>query len=152
MWVLELIPNVFPLLMVMCLTQIERKFPGEGSAIHSVSAMPLDPVTALSLASNVIQFVDFGSKLLSKTRELHKSTTGALSEDIELEIITDDLKVLSSQLQFPQSSQVYGHDLDESENSLVALSVKCTAISEELLGALNQLKVGDGLNNRWRSF
>ncbi|KAH8790555.1 hypothetical protein F5882DRAFT_353638 [Hyaloscypha sp. PMI_1271] len=114
--------------------------------------MPLDPITALSLASNVIQFVDFGSKLLSKTRELHKSTTGALSENIELETITSDLKVLNSRLQLPQLSQVSGNGLDESEKALVALSVKCTEIADELLGALDQLKAGDDLNKKWGSF
>jgi hypothetical protein len=41
----------------------------------------MDPLTALSVAACVVQFVDYGTKLLSKGRELYKSADGALWEN-----------------------------------------------------------------------
>ncbi|KAJ5547388.1 hypothetical protein N7494_004973 [Penicillium frequentans] len=45
--------------------------------------MVLDPLAALSIATSVIQFVDFGAKLLSKSREIYKSADGVLADHAE---------------------------------------------------------------------
>jgi hypothetical protein len=54
----------------------------------------MDPLSALSLAGTVIQFVDFGSKLISQGYELYKSTKEdvQLAVDEELELVTSDLR------------------------------------------------------------
>jgi hypothetical protein len=57
-------------------------------------------LAALSLAGNVIQFVDFGCKLLSQGHELYKSTGGKLEVDEEREVITSDLSALINKIQF----------------------------------------------------
>ncbi len=49
----------------------------------------LDPFTALSLASSVIQFVDFGVKLLNESAELYHP--GSLLKHEDFETITNDL-------------------------------------------------------------
>lgn len=51
----------------------------------------MDPFSAFSLASSVIQFVDFGIKLFSKGRELYKSGSGALFINEEFGNVTTDL-------------------------------------------------------------
>lgn len=48
----------------------------------------MDPVSALSIAAVVVQFVDFGAKTLSKSHELYRSSRGALNENIETEAAT----------------------------------------------------------------
>jgi hypothetical protein len=54
----------------------------------------MDPITALSIAGNVVQFISFGSDLFSKGREIYKSTTGTLSTYEQLELLTTDLRSL----------------------------------------------------------
>lgn len=47
----------------------------------------LDPLTALSLTGNLIQFIDFSNKLVSKSREIYRAADGTLSENLETEIV-----------------------------------------------------------------
>ena len=46
----------------------------------------MDPITALGIAGNVVQFIDFGLKAVSKAREIHSSSTGALRVNVDLEV------------------------------------------------------------------
>jgi hypothetical protein len=55
----------------------------------------LDPLTALSLASSVIQFVDFGIKLFRSGRELYGSSNGSSVGNQDLDTIAKDLKGLN---------------------------------------------------------
>jgi hypothetical protein len=41
--------------------------------------MVLDPVSALGIAGNILQFINFASKVLSKGTQYYKSTDGALT-------------------------------------------------------------------------
>jgi len=52
----------------------------------------MDPLTAFSVAGTVIQFVDFSSKLLLGAHGLYKSTSGVLTANQELELVTNDLR------------------------------------------------------------
>jgi hypothetical protein len=63
----------------------------------------MDPLTALSLAGTVVQFVDFRSKLLLAGRELYKSTTGSLTVNDEIELVTSDLLAITQKLRPDQS-------------------------------------------------
>jgi hypothetical protein len=58
----------------------------------------MDPLSAVSIASNVIQFVDFACKLVSGSRQLHKSLDGVLSDKVIVEVLADDLESLSTNL------------------------------------------------------
>jgi hypothetical protein len=49
------------------------------------STMPLDPLSALSVAASAIQFIDFSSKIVSKGKHIYKSANGVLREDAEVE-------------------------------------------------------------------
>ncbi len=61
----------------------------------------LDPLTALSIASSIVQFVDYGSKLLSKSYELYESADGTTIGNAELEVIAKDLQDLNEWIQCP---------------------------------------------------
>jgi hypothetical protein len=54
--------------------------------------------TALSLAGNIIQFVDFGTKLFTDVGELYRSLAGSLTINDEKELVTTDLQVLIKKL------------------------------------------------------
>lgn len=58
----------------------------------------MDALTALSVASSVIAFVDFGSKILSHTEQIYKSHRGILSTVVDVETITKDIDQLTEGL------------------------------------------------------
>jgi hypothetical protein len=41
-----------------------------------VDTLDMDPLSTLSLASNIVQFVDFSCRLISETRKVYNSATG----------------------------------------------------------------------------
>ena len=102
--------------------------------------MALESLAALSLAGNIVQFVDFGCRLFSKSRELYKSSDGVLAENAELENIANSLTALSKGLRV-ESSQAERESTDYT--NLKALAKDCGNIATELLEALRELKVKD---------
>jgi hypothetical protein len=64
----------------------------------SLVSTGMDPLTALSVATSVISFVDFGSRLLSKSRKLYKSSNRVLTENVDLHIIALDIAILAQGL------------------------------------------------------
>lgn len=70
--------------------------------------MVLDPLTALGLVTSVVQFVHFGTKLISKGMEIYKSTEGVLSDHAEQAAISSRLAGLTRRLSasFKKSSIV----------------------------------------------
>lgn len=56
----------------------------------------LDPFTALSLAGNIVQFVNFGYQILNKSFVIFNSGTNEGNK--QLEVITTDLSSLSGRI------------------------------------------------------
>lgn len=111
----------------------------------------LDPLTALSLAGNIIQFVDFSTKLVVKGREQYKSADGASVGDAELEAIAKDLQGVNHRL--TSSLQIaHARTLTASDEALHKLSEQCSSVAEELIHILDKLKVHGTSNRRWKSF
>jgi hypothetical protein len=109
----------------------------------------LDPLTALSVAGTIVQFVDFSGKLLAKSREIYKSASGASIDNNQLEAIAKDLEGLNARLRKPLPSQ---QSLGESDTSLVKLGEQCAGVAAELILALEELKVRGATHLRWKSF
>ncbi|MCJ1396255.1 hypothetical protein MMC18_009144 [Xylographa bjoerkii] len=109
----------------------------------------LDPFTALSLASTVVQFVDFGSKLIKEGSELYHSAGGALSVNAELEKITLDLKEVTKKLETASPGTKSTENTKESK-ALRSLAKSCSEAADELLEVLEDLKV-KGTNRQWQS-
>lgn len=102
----------------------------------------MDPLSALSIATSVVQFVDYGTRLLSKARELHISAHGALTENIELEAASERLRTLTMPLQHVARDEALKH-----------ICTSCMAVSKELIMKLDNLKVPNGYKNKkWKSF
>lgn len=57
----------------------------------------MDPLTAFGLAANILQLVDFGSRLLSTGREI--SQTGSTLENAEIEQVVLAFQKLNEDLQ-----------------------------------------------------
>jgi hypothetical protein len=117
----------------------------------------MDPLSALSNAGNIIQFVDFGCKLVSRSRQLYKSLDGVLSDKVIVEVLAHDLKSLSTNLRnslrenqpVDLTRQVYSED----DAALDDLCRRCQGIAEKLLSRLYKLKVqGVSSYRNWESF
>ena len=88
-------------------------------------------------------------RLFSKSRKLYKSHNGVLSESAELEIIATSIKKLSEYL---IASPPPEHQLSLENNGLISLAQSCNIIAEELLSALEKLKIRGSKSRKWQSF
>lgn len=112
--------------------------------------MALDPMSALGLAASIIQFVDFGSRLLSEANEIYHSATGVTGANAELQGIAESLSSLSERLITPTSESKKPPSSPEEE--ICGIAALCKEISDELLSTINCMKVIEGPRRRWRSF
>lgn len=108
----------------------------------------LDPFTAIGLASAIVQFVDFGSRLIIKGHEIHSN--GALQENIDLKVITADLHALTDRIVLVPSHT--STKPTSEEQALQRLAMICRDISQQLLNILTSLEVQKQGNFRsWKS-
>ncbi|KAI1414722.1 hypothetical protein F5Y13DRAFT_197274 [Hypoxylon sp. FL1857] len=107
----------------------------------------MDPLSALSLAANVLQFIEFTGGLLSTSVEVYKSTTGASNASIALEEIREQLSSLSDRL-LAGTANIRS---SASELALKSIAASCSADCVRILTVLNDLKVQDGSHRAWKS-
>ncbi|KAK4697415.1 hypothetical protein P7C71_g658, partial [Lecanoromycetidae sp. Uapishka_2] len=108
----------------------------------------LDPLTALGLASSIIQVVDFGRKLVSQTQETYYTANGATKENVTVGEIAKDINVLNRSLKEKKISLEAPHADDVALEDLVTSSQK---IAEDLLGLLATLEVPKDATT-WKRF
>ena len=112
----------------------------------------MDPLSALSVAASAVQFVDFGCKLFSKSKEIYNSADGtpigqqqAGNASKRLVELTDYLK---KSLRVDQNRQSTPED-----KALDAICNGCIEISNKLLATFEKLQVQNGTKyRRWASY
>jgi hypothetical protein len=112
----------------------------------------MDPLTALSLAGTIVQFVGFGTNILKGSHQLYQSANGALPVNEELELITRDLHELTFKLGrplFPDTISPSAGQLEEYRD-LEELCSRCRTLANKLIVRLNGLKV-QGKQQAWKS-
>lgn len=109
-------------------------------------------MTALSVAGNIIQFVDFSIKLVAKSHELYKSADGATVGNAELEAKAKTLQELYGRLKSSYAEQSSTTRLTDSDVALRKLSERCSGVAEELVNTLEKVKIQGTANRRWKSF
>ena len=99
----------------------------------------LEPLTAISLAGNVVQFVQFGYNLVAKTHEIYTSRSGELKEDLETETVTT--RILQS-IEDLESSRKHAGSCSDTfiERRLVEIAEACTEIAKDILRRLERLR------------
>ena len=105
----------------------------------------MDPLSALSVAASAVQFVDFSSRLVAGSLELHNSATGQLVEHTDLEHVTKNLDKLTTDLYHSLSLD----KLTENDQRLHEVCRKCHGTAVELSKALDKLKAQRG--SKWES-
>ena len=133
--------------------------------------MALESLAALGVASNIVQFVDFGCRLFSESKELYMSSNGLASEAVELKNITRSLSRLSNDIVVGPScgNQPSSNDVDvdpdyilptEPPNAVekngddfdfLLIAKDCKKIADELFRALDQLRAKD-TDKMWQCF
>ncbi|KAH8898784.1 hypothetical protein GQ53DRAFT_877929 [Thozetella sp. PMI_491] len=103
----------------------------------------MDPITAVSLASNVVAFIDFSWSLVRGTYEVHTSKTGTTVENAHISTVVDDLREATRDLDI----KFCGSDKDE--KAIAQLSKECVVLSEDLGKILARLKAKD--DSKWAS-
>ena len=107
----------------------------------------MEPLAAIGLAGNIIQFLEFGGKLVSGAFELYND--GATSSNRILEENSTDLYHICKGLE-QRAEDFCGHSRTESEAALLPLVESCTVLGEEFNRVLEYLKV-KGRHKRWKS-
>jgi hypothetical protein len=95
----------------------------------------LDPFNALSLASAAVQFVDFGTKLVSTGHDIYKSVEGAATENLEIEAATSILQSLAARF-VPATSTPSKAGPVAGRLNQAAASVDATGIRQGLVDSL----------------
>ncbi|KAK8135720.1 hypothetical protein PG984_003660 [Apiospora sp. TS-2023a] len=101
----------------------------------------MDPLSAFSLATNILTFVEFSYKLVADARAVYKSVAGTSDNNRALETIATQITQQNSLL---VSLPTYPKDLQ-------ALCVECNNVASDLLLAIKKLR-GKGKNRGWESF
>lgn len=105
----------------------------------------MEALAALSVASSVVAFVDFGSKLLSNSRQIYKSPHGFLSPIVDIEVITRDLQNLTEGLRrkLPENRPLIWkahRESSEDDEALDRLCIRCHEMAQTLTGRIRKLQ------------
>lgn len=94
----------------------------------------LDPLTAISLASAVVQFTDFGIKVVTESLKLYRSS----KSDLEPKIAR--ISLLADKIITPLKNNNDGRKKSRFYQEIENLAETCKSITTELLSIFNGLK------------
>lgn len=109
-----------------------------------------EALAALSLASNIIQFIDFGGKVLATGYKLYKNSFGG-SDIQEIKYVTTGFQRLVEGFSNCLHEDTSAKKVSHVEADLRTLAKHCNDIAEELLAAVNKIDV-QGRLGKWKSF
>lgn len=109
----------------------------------------MDPLSALSLASAVIQIADFSTKVLSRTKEIYTSTDDTFQNAKSLEAATANISELLVELEDKTSVNHRRSGRQTADKQLVRLAHDSIDIANTLRTTLDGLrhKKDDGKRN-----
>ncbi|KUI67904.1 hypothetical protein VM1G_02745 [Cytospora mali] len=110
----------------------------------------MDPLTAVGLACNILEFVDSTKELVSSTKQFLQ--LGAREEFIELDGLTRDLQAWVIRITPPSPNP--RNIMSPEEASICFLGSRCTQVATDLLGVLDTLRVTnkDGAHHHIKCF
>lgn len=116
----------------------------------------MDPLSALSIAASVVQFVQFSSNILNSAAEIYQSPECVSRQSKHLSDIYTKLSQLGSSLQtdaFADATTSGVSGLVQScSSAIVQLGHDCRADCDRLLGIICQLQACRTNGRRWKSF
>ena len=121
----------------------------------------MEALTALGLAANIVEFIQFASDLIAKTSEVYNSASNATATTVDLEKVYGRLSTFSLNLQGADTTDVgallssqaipYRQSLEDRAHiaALADLGKECKVTCDQLLEITGDLRAKDG---RWRRF
>ena len=101
----------------------------------------MDPLSAVGLAAAVVQFTDFGARLLNDSIKIYRSADGQTSQHVQLATISQDLQELAVNIELKSKTlHQPGRPLEHTEGLLVRLCGECQEISSQLSNVLSRIK------------
>ncbi|KAH4843293.1 hypothetical protein HBI25_223290 [Parastagonospora nodorum] len=104
----------------------------------------MDPLSALSIASAVIQIVDFSSKVIARTREVYQSADGSIEEITLIEDATANLDDLMKDLMSKTEIEAFtrgAFDRKTPDQQLIQLAEDSNTLANELNQTLKACRV-----------
>ncbi|OBT57523.1 hypothetical protein VE04_02112 [Pseudogymnoascus sp. 24MN13] len=121
----------------------------------------MDPISAMGCAASVIQFVDFGRKLVSGSLEIYRSADGMSAEHVSIEDISRGLSELIIPLRARSDTRLDNvrnanknrskEKLSVAEKELNRICKDCDDVAQQLLQELDKIRL-HGRHRKWRSF
>jgi hypothetical protein len=107
-----------------------------------------EAIAAFGLASNILQVIDFGSKLVTISWRMYRSSNAALDsaqDFVDIQRITKDLQIVLPALQDPD----YHSDVAaDGQDNIAKLASDCSKVTQKLLDSLCGL-LSEGRNRKW---
>ncbi|KAF9873516.1 hypothetical protein CkaCkLH20_08975 [Colletotrichum karsti] len=102
----------------------------------------MDPVTAVAMAGNVLQFIQFVGGLLNDARKLHASATGTSGNNDHLRDICGTLMNFNTRLEKPpsESTSILVGRLSKQSEPLQECAAACKRDCSDLLAILSKLQ------------
>ncbi|EXJ68983.1 uncharacterized protein A1O5_07918 [Cladophialophora psammophila CBS 110553] len=98
----------------------------------------LDPLSAIGLASAIVQFVDFSAEIIQGAREVYGSMSGTTERNRSLELVVSEMINLTSKLSSTHYSQQ-----SEDEKALGRVANECKILADQVLDLLQKIKAKD---------
>jgi hypothetical protein len=121
----------------------------------------MDPISAMGCAASVIQFVDFGRKLVSGSLEIYRSADGMSAEHVSIGDISKGLSELIIPLRARSDTRLdhvrnanknrSKEKLSVAEKELNRICKDCDDVAQQLLQELDKIRL-HGRHRKWRSF
>lgn len=108
----------------------------------------MDPLTALSIAGVVVQFVDFSAKIISETREIYKD--GRLDVRYQTKKAVQDLSSFSTEMSTSIQSDGTGRTLTPNEVELGRLCSECSTLANTMVERLQTFEASGGFEKTER--
>lgn len=99
----------------------------------------MEPFSALAIATSVVQFVDFGSKLISRAIEIHNSPDDLPTEMVDMAKLNEKMSTITKDLGSSMQS-IPTKPLEPQEQNLLDMCQQCQVISLELGNVLKKLQ------------
>lgn len=99
----------------------------------------MDPLSVLAVSAAVVQFVDFGGRLLSNASEIYQSQWGHTKSHVEIKALSENLAQMSDDIE-KRSQKIKANELTESEEVFFSLCRECKGISSDLQACLLNLQ------------
>ena len=117
----------------------------------------MEPLSALGVAGNLIQFVQFAYNLSKGTARIYHSADGISGEASYLDKLYSKLYALSCNIEFDQKQRDSKADssrpISKYSTTLSSMASDCKDVCKQLLESIDEVRVKAGKRSRrWQSF